>query len=325
MDGLREEVELDHRPYRGRLGTLVRQANDGPMPLGERAEISDKLAKSWFFMQRAKSGRLMLGVMENMDAERVLWRGRRLFDVASRDNSALPSSYVTGEDGEALYSDDRTGSRIDHSVAELDGKIAEQQDAPFQMDFRHRFGPPRAPRERRLASMTEAEYKRALRRMPDLHEERRTVPRGPDEKRPPKVWQKSWLNWAGKTKPKAGPPPFNPLHDTTEQHEALAALMELECLRGLMGYQSYQVFTAMLANGVTTADVGSETGEFRGKQAEAVGLDRSRTAIRKATEAFEIIDVMEANDGSGWLHSVCPNALVPVWLLKRLLRSNNAQ
>jgi hypothetical protein len=63
----------------------------------------------------------------------------------------------------------------------------------------------------------------------------------------------------------------------------------------------YQVLTAILENSVTTADVGIEAG-FANKQAEAVGLDRCRTAILAANEAFEIIDLMEASHGVGWLY-----------------------
>lgn len=321
LDKVKEEIEFDHRGYRGRLGSLTRQPNDGPSPLMERAEISDKLAKSWIAMQRARSGTLMKGVIENIDAERVLRRARRLFDIAAREYHALPSLYVTGKDGRGLYSDDKAVGRFDYTVVELNGENSERQEVPFQMDFRHRFGPPYAPRERKLASMTEGEYKRARRRMRNLHEEHRTVPRGPDEQRSPREWHRSSLRLAGKTKCKGGPPPFNPHHDTTEQHDSLSAVVELELLWSFMRKNDYRVLTALLENGVNIADVGGEAG-FKGKQAEAVGLDRSRTAIQATIAAFEIIDAMEASDSLGWLYRVSPDALLPVWLVKRLLQAN---
>lgn len=317
LDKVRETIELDHRGYRGPLGSLTTQPNDGPAPLAPRPAVSDKAASYWMAMQRAKSGTLMLGAIENIEAERVLLRGRRLQDIAWREWHALPSLYVTGKGGGAVYNDDRAAVRIDFSIVELQGDSGERHDVPFQMDFRHRFGPPHAPRERKLASMTEAQYKRQRRLMPSLHEERLDVPRGPDEKRPAKEWRSAWLRWASKVKCKGGPPPFNPLHDTTEQHERLDATIELDLLSGLMDRQEYQVFTTILENGVTTADLGIEAG-FRGKQAEAVGLDRCRTAILAAIAAFEVIDRMEGDGDAPWLDRVPLDARLPTWLVKRL-------
>lgn len=319
MDGRRERVELNSRGYRGPLGALARQPNDGPLFQEDgKPRPSGKAAADWVAMRRAKTGTLMCGAIENKLAEIVLQRGRELHDAATSDVSALPPLYTRNftksarTKGDAVHSDDKAIFRIDFTTSDLNSEDEATSGIPYQMDFRHRFGPPGAPRERRIASWSDEQARVMLSRVRTLQDERRDVPRGPDEKRSPKQWRADSLRWAGKVKCKGGPPSFSPSTEQTQQQARLEAIYVLELFNGLMSQAEYQDFIMILANTVSMEDVGIQAG-FAGKQAEAVGLDRSRTAISAAVQAFEIIDGLTDVD---WLEKVPDATRLPAWLVQ---------
>jgi hypothetical protein len=70
-----------------------------------------------------------------------------------------------------------------------------------------------------------------------------------------------------------------------------------------------------VADGDTSGEIGEAAG-FGGKQAEAVGLDRTRRAVRTARRAFGTVE--RINRGNYWWRSLHDDDLVPGHLVKQL-------
>ena len=72
----------------------------------------------------------------------------------------------------------------------------------------------------------------------------------------------------------------------------------------------------LVANGAAMREIGEAAG-FSGKQAEAVGLDRTRRAVKVAKRAFNTIGRLNAS--IYWWQRLADNDLVPAHLVKRRL------
>lgn len=308
MDGKRERVELNSRGYRGKLGRLVDVVDNGPRI---RATIygmaSGKATKAWPAMSRARSGKLMSSALDNPVAEFVLWRGRHLFDLATVGHDILP--FVSKKANSAAHQAVFYATRIDTSVSDLNLRLKETEGTGFQgPDYKMRIGPRYAPSIEKLAAMTLAQYNYWRKKMPTLHEVRYIAPRGSR-----KLKRDEELRWAGKVTCKSGAPPHNPYHDEADHHIKLDAQDQLELLRELMTGFLFEIFFAMASSSATNVEIGEAAG-FNGKQAEAVGLDRSRMAIAAAISAFEYIDSLEEAEPATKPYPLRP----PISLIKNL-------
>jgi hypothetical protein len=315
IDGKSEPIELNPKGYTGPLGELVSVLDDGP---GARRAandnaISGKAAHAWPAMTRARSGTLMNTVFENLAAESVLCRGRHLFDLATVGHDILPFiSQSTEAESRATIV---LSTSVDSTVVELNGDVgtATGFQAP---DYRTKFGPKYAPSDKTLAAMTPDEYKRTLGRMPTLHEQRYVVPRGSSrDKRPVSERRSAAITLSGKVKCRSGRPTFNPQFDEVRQHTMVEAQEQLDLLRWLMTPWLYEVFDAIAFSSATCGDIGEQAG-FTGKQAEAVGLDRSRMAILTAISAFELLDSIQESEPNSRARNGLP-LRPPISLIKK--------
>jgi hypothetical protein len=115
----------------------------------------------------------------------------------------------------------------------------------------------------------------------------------------------------GKVKCKSGAPRFSPGFSEVQQDTLLDAQDELDLLCLLMTPSLFDIFGAIAFGSATMSDVG-ETAGFNGKQAEAVGLDRSRMAMAAAMTAFETLDRMADSENSGdWMLVLPGDTLEP--------------
>jgi hypothetical protein len=94
LDGKRENFDLNPRGSTKPLGALVRLSGDGPgLNVANVHPMSGKVTRARKAMERAKSGTLMLTVLENLEAQALLKRFRALYDLAELSPSVIPSPW----------------------------------------------------------------------------------------------------------------------------------------------------------------------------------------------------------------------------------------
>jgi hypothetical protein len=308
LDGKKEDIELNSRGYRGPMGRLVNVVDNGPsVPVVNDNPPSGKATKAWPAMRRARSGTLMFTTLENLEAEAILRRGRHLFDLATVGHDIRPFASKRAE----AVSRQEVFLNVQVQREAFDLNDVSARDTGYQApDYKVRFGPKYAPSVAKLAAMTPEGYKRKLQRMPTLHDQHYIAPKGPAGKKPRSGRRHADIFMGGKVKCKSGAPRFCPDFNEVRQHTLIDAQDQLDLLCLLMTPWLYEIYDAIAFSSATTEEVGNMAG-FKGKQAEAVGLDRSRMAVAAAIIAFETLDRTESAKSAEWMLVLPGDTLEP--------------